>query len=436
MITEAKWNKFSIDGIHEEYWYDPVIHGHLTVPSRDINSYTCTPCEDGTHLQDPADSSCSECPVGKLTGELGSPCIDCFDGGSVVVIAVDNVCTCGAGNVKQDETCVECDGGKYSDKTLCRDCQPGKYNPSNIGQNGKAECWICGAGSQVQNSGKECATCEGGKYSNGTVCESWQPGKYNPSNTGLDGKAECWVCGAGSQVQNGGKPCALCEGCKYSNGTVCESCHPGKYNPSNTGLDYKAQCLVCEVGRQVQHGDKKCVVCPNGTYGSTDHTCESCPHGHYVLGEGRVGLNSCTAISCADDHFQDGADCSPCGAGRQVIDYKCVLYRGASYSTGLTNCTQCPYGKNTRGDGKEVPEDCIVCAVGPYANPATGWCMECPMDKSTTMFRPGTTPAAMGVDTCKERLYATQWNDDVPEKCLTDGIFTVFQDNGGGGSCS
>jgi len=97
------------------------------------------------------------------------------------------------------------------------------------------------------------------------------------------------------------------------------------------------------------------------------------------------------------------------------------------HSTGLTNCAQCLSGKNTRGDGKEAPDDCIVCAVGQYADVETGWCTECPIGKSTTMPRPGMSPEATGVDTCKECLYATQWYDDVPEKCLTDGIFTVFQ---------
>jgi len=423
MITDAKWRYIPIDG--SAVFYDPEKHDN--VDPRDISSYTCTTCEDGTHLLDAEDSSCTACPEGKFTAEPGSPCIDCFDGGSAQVIVVDNVCTCSAGNIKQGGTCVECDGGKYSGGTVCLDCQPGKYNPSNTGQYGKAQCLPCGAGRHVENDGKQCVACDGGKYSNGTLCESCQPGKYNPSNTGLDGKAECWVCGAGWQVENDGKKCVACDGGKYSDGTGCESCQPGKYNPTNTGQNGKTECLVCIAGSKVQNEGKECVACPSGTYGSNNHTCMHCPHGHYIIGEGKAGLSSCTAISCADGYFQDGAVCSPCGAGRQVIDYKCVSCRGASYSTGLANCTQCPLGKNTRGDGKEAPEDCIVCAVGQYANVETGWCTECPAGKSTTKPRPGTTSEATGVDTCKECLYSTGWQDDVPEKCLTDGISDVFR---------
>ena len=171
------------------------------------------------------------------------------------------------------------------------------------------------------------------------MCEICQSGKYHPSNTGQHGKAECLVCGAGSQVQNDGKECAACEGGKYSDGTVCESCQPGKYNPSNTGLDGKAECLACTAGSQVKNDGKECVVCPSGTYGSTDNTCQACPHGHYILGEGKAGLSSCTTISCADGYFQDGAHCSQCGAGRQVIDYKCVLCRGATFYWAHELCT-------------------------------------------------------------------------------------------------
>ena len=65
MIVEMRWQYVSIDG--SPFYYDPARDGTVDIQDL-VSSYTCTPCENGFHLQDPGDSSCSACPVGKFTG--------------------------------------------------------------------------------------------------------------------------------------------------------------------------------------------------------------------------------------------------------------------------------------------------------------------------------------------------------------------------------
>ena len=208
--------------------------------------------------------------------------------------------------------CTDCPTGKFKAvgyASNCSYCVPGQFQ--NIDDKGLLFCRPCPGGKHKDNAAVNvCSDCPMDTFSVNAqpTCTLCPPGRRSDP-----GQAECEGCAAGRFSQKGGLSPLAIHGSVGGepvavNFTVCESCAPGRHNPT--------------VGSPI---------------------CTSCPRGQYGVVASALG--------------QLEANCSICLAGR--------FQPGSS----LTSCTACDVGKFSAFPGAYMQSNCTLCPTGKFAVP-------------------------------------------------------------------
>ncbi len=170
-------------------------------------------------------------------------------------------------------------------------------------------------------------------------------------------------CGMFSNVQ--------CDPGSYHDGSQCQLCVPGTYQPYDT----QPRCLECPAGHfSAEPGAAECAPCPAGTHQSeTGQTgCVECGTGLYNTKPGREHCDQCPACGehsfCSDGPRGDGS--CVCNPGSREVDGECVLCPPGSVQdeVGQRECEACPAGMYAATEGAT---ECLPCPPGAFSE-ATG----------------------------------------------------------------
>eukprot|EP00808_Paulinella_micropora_P007629 g34176.t1 len=376
-----------------------------------LEQLSCPLCLPGRFANASGMSDCLECPTGYFSGQNASACSFCppgkYDHNSNGVLCVD----CPAGKFKNENVpaadgcvqcpenhyskagdsncslctqddggklgCTGCPSGKYIDGVLCVSCQPGKYQ--NLGS--RSECKVCEPGKFAEQPGAEtCTECPVGRSRNSsdaaTECPICLRGYYQHEK----GNATCKMCSPGKYIDsNGASTCFSCTRGFFSleGADECTEC-PGGMISAN---DEATSCSVCPAGQYSPPGSYACISCSPGFYSKSNApTCKACPPGTSAYGFG-----STTCLGCALGEFAvEGApQCLKCDVGTF----------GGSSTTG--SCDQCPAGKFNAATGET---GCVDCEAGKFSNTSgLNLCYNCPLGTySHTIGATECFPCAMG----------------------------------------
>jgi hypothetical protein len=138
-------------------------------------SHQCKACPKGWNQENDKQSSCVECPVGKISSssQTSVECTNCHNGDYI--------------NIPGQTACASCLPGTFSlsnnqPHSSCEDCPQGFHASSQS----SASCVACTARKyQDQRKQAECENCIAGQYSDTT------------------GQIACTICGSGSGATNG-----------------------------------------------------------------------------------------------------------------------------------------------------------------------------------------------------------------------------------------
>jgi hypothetical protein len=237
-----------------------------------VGSGVCSPCGAGTYGESVNARSCTRCPAGTSSSDVG---------------AVSNAtcAPCRAGTYASQpgsSSCTECAAGTYSATTratsalVCTRCGAGTFSPQR-GATNSSTCQECPAGTSSSALGA----------ASSDTCVTCSPGEFQPSA----GSSSCLLCDAGYFSTSVGA----------TSNTTCLACPSGTYS-SSPGAPSNASCEDCPTGSyNPRAAQTACQACPAGTasaaYGATaSSTCQACPSHSYAADDG-------------------SSECKPCGKG-------------------------------------------------------------------------------------------------------------------------
>ena len=363
-----------------------------------VGALTETPCAPGTYNPYEGQTSCYDCPPGKMCDQSGMIMYtNCPAGGYCPgKSAAPTPCPAGTYNPNLDiesvAQCYECDPGKYclgGSNVVSGDCDPGYVCPRKSARKFSSTYYYfplktdgqCPPGYKCPAGSKAPVPCEVGTYQNQfgqSSCIDCPPGRYC-AMTGISDPS-LYKCAAGY----------ICTGRAYT---------PTPTSDSEGGH-------LCSEGRYCVEGGTVEIKCPAGTYepriGSI--ACQPCPAGFYC-DEGLYTPNICPAnkycpaatsvpITCPDGTFsfvsglQSSIQCRPCTVG--------------SYCKNGIVVGPCDQGYYCEGGAKEKNEAKFLCPIGHYCPQGCSIPSVCPEGKVRGEL--GGKTAADCYD-CKEGFY-------------------------------
>ena len=264
---------------------------------------SCSPCPEGTYKDtkgntEGGSSACSACPL-LTTSTLGAADL--------------SNCTCvtGAGRDGAASGACWCAAGYYG-TTQCNAC------PSNSGSadnsSSLSDCY-CSPG-YAPNAGGACTACAVGEYKDTLADDACLacPNGTSTAGTGTPMLTGC-VCVTGYEGATDGAECTPCAvgdfKSEIGNGT-CASC-PGNSSTFEMGATAISDC-VCNPGYFAASNGTACEGCPAGSYqpAPAQAICLACPANSSTV----VGADSLLNCSCLPGHFGGaGEACTPCAPG-------------------------------------------------------------------------------------------------------------------------
>ncbi len=260
-------------------------------------------------------------------------------------------------------------------------------------------------------------TCAAGKYvSTGNTCFPCGIGKYQDSNSNIDGQESCKECPTQTDKSSGATFCA-----EYSCDKVSSPVGSSVVNYDCTYfraihdevLEFKAracddgevlQCAPCGPGlelRTITIGlpEKECAECPKGQYsptlnifGSLEYECTVCPRGYYQNDKAKPDCKICPSGYEPDASRSSFDRCKRCSIGTDSPGGDSACRQASSSSSGGTTpavCNAPQYFDGASGGCKYCPagffvaEDrmtsCVECTAGQFQDkPAQNRCVDCP----------------------------------------------------------
>ena len=373
-----------------------------------ISSDECIQCQKGKYqplLSQITESSCITCDsgsIGRVTAATNNDsCISCQAGKFKKSLVLCEVCPVGwiSNNLKTD--CINCPTGKWAlNKKSCVDCPKGTYS-FTTGLISSNDCIQCQKGkyqpllSQITES--SCITCDSGSIGlvtaaiNNESCISCEAGKFKKS------LVLCEVCPVGWISNIKSDFCIICPVGKISDtyGLECKDCTPGKYNDLVGISEKNSNCKLCTSGKYSSElGNTNlllCKDCISGKYSSqkglTDsQLCTSCPEGKYNTLTGQKSINSCQSCNAGKWNNLRGSNssssCIFCNAG---------YYSDIIGATSIVDCKPCPAGTYNDNSGVSTVNNCKNCATGTFSTESSTFCKLC---------QPGQFSSIMGAISC------------------------------------
>ena len=375
-----------------------------------LGARTCQPCPAGTisERNGTGEEGCDSCGPGTFSTALGvTECEICpvgtFNNGSAQTVCT----TCAAGKISGlgARSCLNCSAGTYSEfgMTSCQVCPDGTFSDAT-GLTALAECRVCEMGKYLQGGGTVCLTCASGFYSpsGASSCLPCPPNSDSQAGAGLSGCVcrigfrnswsndrtvlTCASCLAGTfSAAPGVSTCKECTRGEFSaadGATRCELCAPGRFLAVTGG----SVCRFCTAGFYTEiQAATQCLLCGVGVFGGSDglSACQACAAGRY-----NTDLSATVCASCATGTFagRDGLSvCQACSAGTFASSLgltACTGCPGGTYSgqSGLreaAECTACAGGYFSTGIGLTGPAVCERCAVGKTGDAGATTCGDC-----------------------------------------------------------
>ncbi len=202
---------------------------------------SCQKCAKGTKANaSSAATGCTACTGNQYQDSEGqTTCKTCNPG---FVSDSNRACsTCAAGKYWNGVSCQNCAAGSYSSSanvTSCTQCSTGTYQPSA----GQTSCLSCNGANQYQDSTGQtsCKTCGANSAPNSshTKCDAVAVACPSACKTCVSGTTNCASCNDGKYLD--GTTCASCPtGCKKCTGAnSCQEC--------NNTTDYKLVSGECK----------------------------------------------------------------------------------------------------------------------------------------------------------------------------------------------
>ena len=385
----------------------------------------CADCDSGKYQQENAKASatCKYCAAGFAFDTMSTVCVECVNGryqdqstaASVTCLACSagqftssNVIACSdcvAGKFQESTEATEygckfCAAGKqFTDNTaLCMDCVGGKYQAENAGAWVNCTGCVSGKHSAAETASVTCLDCPQGYHGTGvlsfsklTACVICEKGRF----ANVTGLASCVGCSAGKVLQQTGA----------TNGTQCENCAAGSYNPyvghnegcypcplSSAGA---SECAGCAPGKyKPSAAEDNCPECPEGWYSDDRDVsmCKQCPIGYYSNDQesidGNIRLTRCQG--CPRGRFGkkvaliDNEGCEACPVGR----YSDQEGYGFVARFDEIPCSACSAGRYSDQAGNTKDSNCKDCASGRYSSKTAATyesdCEACPKGKFST----------------------------------------------------
>lgn len=216
---------------------------------------------------------------------------------------------------------------------------------------------------------------------------------YNESICALGQLPTLYYDPATTQVEAGCVPCPTGHG--YMPGLprdTCTQCPPGTFLNVSSGT-----CTPCPAGTyQDRYGQEKCHDCPKNTFNylqgqQSQFSCLQCPDGKFTQGKRQTSVTACKPCPGAFVFFNDVKECQPCPLGYEKTRDACTACRKGTYraSEHSLNCTTCPAGTTTEGEGSTSVEQCVCmhgdatqcCPAGHEYNSTAQACVRCGIQK-------------------------------------------------------
>jgi alpha-tubulin suppressor-like RCC1 family protein len=307
------------------YWYGNSLRCIACLPGEYGNSSECLSCAAGRYSDTQGQSSCQQCPVGKVSSETKTECTKCPPG-KVPSLDASECTSCVAGYFREgpDLDCSLCPRGRFSRQagaTECQNCTVGRYADTW----GSPVCDYCPGGKygtteEAKSSEDGCASCSVGHFSfiGSTKCRPSPPGSY----VNITGANDSVPCPAGRyQEQEGQTGCNIAKAGRYASrgSAVSILCSAGTFSRIPAAPS-KLSCQACPLGKHSIMNRTSCLSCERGSYsedsaGST--VCLPCPRGKYLDRAG--GNSSLSCLSCPPGTYGDKdrlAECSSCPTGQ------------------------------------------------------------------------------------------------------------------------
>ncbi|KAF8057859.1 Slbp [Scenedesmus sp. PABB004] len=205
----------------------------------------------------------------------------------------------------------------------------------------------------------------------------------------------CSTCAAGYRLRQDrtGKNCDCAPGFSADDTGACATCPRGQFclgggasNPGNNATDCPAGLATVFTGAKTQ---SQCFTTPGfgrqtakGADGKTSFVSRVCPIGTYNAGGNQADCQKCgNGLTTATNGSTSGADCqAPAGSYvDKSVGKKC---QKGTFSVALNSdaqCTKCPDGLTTAGEGSKLATDCTLAVRGWYKTSATT-AAECPVN--------------------------------------------------------
>ena len=370
------------------------------------SSNDCRNCQSGRYSVAGA-SACISCAAGSSANSAGTDCAECPAGRRSTAGSTCQECGNGKYAPAGSASCINCPAGQYdrTDNTACNDCPAGKYSP-NAGQDssndcrvcqsgkyqgavGQASCILCAAGQIDTGSRQQCQDCPAGKSTRNAAGNAMQAGDTVSTNRDhYDNNNDCRPCGAGRYAP-AGELCAVCGLSTYSAATAvanCINCPTGQIaaGDSADSHDDQSDCAGCPPGEELS--GTVCTGCGSGKYSDTGEacalcaagqidtdnrqTCQDCPAGKSTRNAAGNAMQAGDTASTNRDHYDDNADCRPCGAGRYApAGELCAVCGPGTYSaaTAVANCINCDPGQGGGNGAASSANECVACSVGQHS---------------------------------------------------------------------
>ena len=370
-------------------------------------------CPRGYYNPNPGQSSCLQCPAGKLCSTTGLVTYQNCTAGNYCPVGSTIATPCPAGtyspfqNLESVDQCVNCDPGMYclgGKIAVDGPCDPGYVCPSKAttkityvlyssSTNLPGQCplgYICPQNSSAptpcpigtynnQAAQTSCTPCPAGMYcdtlatispvkvcAEGFICFGGAF-KAQPLDAATEGGRQCRAgayCPLGTTVEI---PCASGTYEGRSGSSLCQACPAGYYCTSAGGTAIPTPCPVgyyCPAG-----GDP--TICPFGTYGRAGSTaleradqCMPCPSGQYCQ-NGLISGNCDAGYYCdtGAKQFQDPTK-------------KCLVGHYCPYGTKIP--MRCPAGKYNMITSATNIGQCVDCQNGYYCVAGSSTAYTCP----------------------------------------------------------
>lgn len=303
----------------------------------------CHDCEVNTYQDLAGSTQCKSCPLGSTVSHTGATSASaCHRSG------------CDKGKFSTHGVCQKCGRGRFSDVVggVCKACESGRYAYSSGAESCEAVA-NCGKGHYVNPAkGGPCLPCPAGKFTDGL------------------GSIFCKDCPDNHHTWSQGQEACVGVACDigtYHNGTMCQSCAKGQYQPKMN----QVKCEKCPFGKwQLTKGQSECkdVTCAAGQKLKGDYSCEDCARGTFNARAGSVECTQCPhgqhgslttkSTSCVETICAPGERVS--FDGTQTICTPCDAEHFSPSRGAQTDCKPCPGATTT--DGKTGQSACWAAA--------------------------------------------------------------------------